>query len=1072
MTSRPLFLCTLVALSAQASAQLPDTRVRVTIENLAPTAGTFQTPVWVGFHDGGFDSYDGGVPANGPTALVPNDALERLAEDGTTGPLSTEFLALGAGTVDATLPGPNGPIGPGELAGGSFLLSSTAATDRYFSYVSMLIPSNDAFIANLDPRGYELFDLSGNFTGARSITIYGQDVWDAGTEVNDAQGGAAFSTEGGTSVDENGVIHRHEGLDDFVGTGTPVGTLQQAFAAMTPIGRITISLADVPSDPIDVKAPLSTADITPLTVAGQSAHEIHVTYSDASGVDLTSIDVNDIRVTGLFQNDSLRVVGVTTDTQIGEDSQTVTATYQIVPEGDQFTSLDNGLYAVELVEGEVNDTLGNETSASSLGSLEILVPVELTVTVENLSEDGGLYLTPLWFGIHEGNFQVGRAGESANGFGGLELLAEEGDVSEFADRFAAESGGADRVVLAPQGFAGAPVFDPGDVSSESVAVFNTNVNRFFSFASMLIPSNDAFVANLNPRAYELFDEDGFYLGDQTITLTGRDIWDAGTEVNALGAGAPFSTAGGTGVEENGVIRRHAGLDEFVGSGLPTGESLESAFDDQTPLVRITIGLSNETVSPVDESGPQASAEVADVSIAGANTHQVVVTYNDPSGIDPTTIGVEDLVITGPLGRRLEVLNVVTDAAPGETPNVVTATYEVSTVDGEFTARDNGRYIVEVLGDEVRDTFGRGSERQLTGDFSVDVGVRLQVEIQSLSQIGGVAQTPFWVGFHDGTFEVARGGVAASEFGGLELIAEEGDASELIARFLAESTGTDALITAPEGFAGTPFFEPGEIVQQIIEVEDSRDNRYFSFASMVIPSNDAFVANLDPRRYELFDSQGNFHGARQITLYGRDVLDAGTEVNDPFGGAAYSTEGGDSTDENGFIRRHRGLEEFVGTGTPTGTLQSAFGAFSPIAVITISLHDPEADVCSGVDAACSARSVSLQNARLSSDVNRDGRVSALDSLLVINFLGRFGNQSTIADEAQATGLDLDVGGDQEITSLDALLVINDLLRRSNEQRGEGESVAAFDAVFALSSESSSFGDAEDEADPFAELAALF
>jgi len=48
------------------------TSVTVTIENLAPMGGTFLTPVWVGFHDGGFDLYDNGAAVSAE--------LERLAE--------------------------------------------------------------------------------------------------------------------------------------------------------------------------------------------------------------------------------------------------------------------------------------------------------------------------------------------------------------------------------------------------------------------------------------------------------------------------------------------------------------------------------------------------------------------------------------------------------------------------------------------------------------------------------------------------------------------------------------------------------------------------------------------------------------------------------------------------------------------------------------------------------------------------------------------------------------------------------------------------------------------------------
>ena len=1038
-------------------------------ESLSPDGGLAKTPLFIGAHDGNFEI------ARAGSSAADFGGLELIAEEGDASELLARFAAE-TGQTGAVILAPDGFPGapvfePGEIVTQSLDISDPAL-NRFFSFASMVIPSNDAFIANLDPRGIELFDLLGNFTGARSITLYGQDIWDAGTEVNAVGGGAAYSTEGGGSVDENGVIRRHSGLDEFIGSSVPTGTLGSAFESMTPIGRITISLADLPSDPIDSKAPLVTADTATLAIPGQTTHEVRVTYSDASGVDVTSIDPSDIRVTGLF-NTPLSVAGVTTDVAVGEFARTVTATYQITPlDGEAFTPFDNGLYAITLEDGAVGDSLSNEVESASLGSLEVLVPVQLVVTVENLSPDGGLAQTPFWVSVHEGNFQVARAGVSAANFGGLEDLAEEGDVSGVFARFAAESGGVDAAVLAPGGFPGAPVIEPGEIASQSLSVLNTNANRYFSFASMLIPSNDAFFANLNARAYELFDEDGFFLGEQTIVLTGRDVWDAGTELNQVGGGAAFSTEGGDSVDENGVIQRHLGLDEFVGSGLPTGEALLSAFDSQTPLARITISLADGSSAPIDQEGPTATVAAESVTDAGTTTHEVQLTYNDPSGIDPTTIGTSNLHIVGPLGRTLQVVGVVTDAEVGTTPNTVTATYTIATDDGPFTARDNGRYVVRVLSNEVNDTSGRGSETQAVGDFAVAVGVRLQVEIESLSPASGLAQTPFFVGFHDGAFEIARGGAFASEFGGLELIAEEGDASELVARFEAETNGTSGVITAPLGFPGAPVFEPGEFVSQIIEVEGSRKNRFFSFASMVIPSNDAFVANRDSRQYELFDALGNFHGARQITIYGRDILDAGTEVNDPQGGAAYSTEGGDSVDEGGVIRSHSGLDEFIGTGVPTGTLGAAFSDLVPIATITISLFDPEANVCSGVDGACSVRSVSLQNSQLTADVNRDGQVSALDSLLIINFLNRFGTQSTISDEAQATGLDLDVGGDEQVSSLDALLVINDLQRQVDSQPAEGESTDAVDAAITQLGDGGFFADEDDEESLLLAMPGLF
>ena len=188
------------------------TRVRVTVENLAPGQGTFQTPFWAGFHDGTFDLYDQGVAASGPLG---SDALERIAEDGNAGPLVADFAASPAGTVDGLVFGPTiPPIGPGEVGTQSFLVDGSLASSRYFSYASMVIPSNDAFIANGNPMAHRVFDDTGNFVG-QSFFVGGNEVLDAGTEVNDElPANTAFFGQAmpNTGTDENGLVQLHPGF--------------------------------------------------------------------------------------------------------------------------------------------------------------------------------------------------------------------------------------------------------------------------------------------------------------------------------------------------------------------------------------------------------------------------------------------------------------------------------------------------------------------------------------------------------------------------------------------------------------------------------------------------------------------------------------------------------------------------------------------------------------------------------------------------------------------------------------------------------------------------------------------
>lgn len=236
------FLLTCVALglafSPLSNAQAQQ-QVRITVENLQPDDGFYATPLWVGFHNGGFDFFDEGAMASA--------SLEALAEGGDVSGLQTDFANFGSGQagVLSNAAGFGGApvLDPGESAS---LIFDLDADDRFLSFASMIIPSNDGFFGNDSGTQFEVLDAGGNFSFGTPVELTLSQLWDSGTELNDGLG-AAFSATGGTDTSEANAIALHAGLDNFNGTDTADGTtIDFANASANPVLRISITSVPEP----------------------------------------------------------------------------------------------------------------------------------------------------------------------------------------------------------------------------------------------------------------------------------------------------------------------------------------------------------------------------------------------------------------------------------------------------------------------------------------------------------------------------------------------------------------------------------------------------------------------------------------------------------------------------------------------------------------------------------------------------------------------------------------------------------------------------------------------------------
>ena len=228
--------------------------IRIAVEHAGNTDFSL-TPLWFGIHNGNFDTFDSGSAAS--------PALEALAELGMTGPITADFTAAPGvpGDIQGTIvAADNGvpPIEPGETGVG-FVTPVNPAAYQYFSFLSMLVPTNDTFIGNGDPFAHQIFnaageliDASGALTGERVIQIFDSSIYDAGTELNDGVG-AAFTqgVDGTLGNEENGVVTLGGDLSAFIGATDVTGrVINDGIAPGELLATISISIVPEPTSAV------------------------------------------------------------------------------------------------------------------------------------------------------------------------------------------------------------------------------------------------------------------------------------------------------------------------------------------------------------------------------------------------------------------------------------------------------------------------------------------------------------------------------------------------------------------------------------------------------------------------------------------------------------------------------------------------------------------------------------------------------------------------------------------------------------------------------------------------------
>ncbi len=188
----------------------------------------------------------------------------------------------------------------------------------------------------------------------------------------------------------------------------------------------------------------------------------------------------------------------------------------------------------------IKPTLTLSLAVAVLFALGTSASADITRIQIQLNGTAPTAFAPLAAIFHDGSFNSFDLGQNLSGTG-LETLAEVGNPADFL------AGAPSSANVGTNGVPTAP-----GASSTTITIDVDDTNTQFSFASMVLFSNDWFVGTTNAGAIDISALLNGNIGDtQTFDLT--NVYDAGTEVEdytGVGGSAffPFTTSGALGID--------------------------------------------------------------------------------------------------------------------------------------------------------------------------------------------------------------------------------------------------------------------------------------------------------------------------------------------------------------------------------------------------------------------------------------------------------------------------------------------------------------------------------------------
>jgi 6-phosphogluconolactonase (cycloisomerase 2 family) len=500
--------------------------------------------------------WDAGSEVNEAPGMGPNQAPRQSGPD--TGPEegvvslfsnTTRALPLASGIVDVTV----------MESGGTYTMTVENISDNAGAIKTPISP---VFYATHDDT-WSLFEN-------------GQPVLGNGLEALAEDGDA--TTLGALPVNSGGRGEVGVQADHTSGTG-PANTGDSYQFSVTPTATypyLTIATMVVESN--DVFLAFEPMGVPLLNELGQPRSAEAVNADIDRELDVWDAGTEANEVPGAGTNQPVRQAGADTGPADPDDTVRI------------YSDATNDLADNQGTPGTLGDFLTIEVTLNSGTTFDVTV----TNTSGNSEFEG--ILTPVAWTTHDDTVSLFETGSPASS--GLEQLAEDGDPSGLVSELTSLIGSG----VGTAGSEGTGPFTSGN--SESFQVTPTMAYPYLSVASMVVPSNDTFMAFF-PQGLRLLDESGNPRSDTDIAADIETLmvaWDAGTERNQAGAAGPDQA--GPGLQEGA----NTGADESNGApgvrllNVPGGSDGPDPvwhYPPLTDVLRVTL------IPTVESDGPGA-----------------------------------------------------------------------------------------------------------------------------------------------------------------------------------------------------------------------------------------------------------------------------------------------------------------------------------------------------------------------------------------------------------------------------------------------------------------------------------